>query len=252
MRVATRWSRAGFWLLAAGSVRLPLWAQAIDRSRLVPAPGAVHSEVASARDLGPRDPSALLEHMQLVLQRPQERQAALDAEVVALHQPRSPSFHQWLTPEVIGAEFGPSASDLATLTGYLRAEGFTINGVGKSGMYVDFSGTVAQVAQSFHTEIHNLRLANGEERYAAVNRAQVPEALAPLVVGFVPIGNILPRPLVRPVVAPVRAPGKAADPFNARPQDTEGGGNYLQRDTADRHQRERFRYHHCVAGTDGH
>ena len=141
----------------------------------------------------------LLEHIQLVLQRPTERQAAFDAEVDALHQVGDPSYHQWLTPEVVGTEFGPSASDIATLTNYLQSEGFTVDNVGKSGMYVDFSGTVGQVEQSFHTEIHNLRLATGEERYGAVSDAQLPEALTPLVVGFTPISDITPHPLVVPV-----------------------------------------------------
>lgn len=168
----------------------PLIERAIDRGRMVRTRGAVSGQVATAQDLGARDPSAQMENIQLVLQRPQERQAAFDAQVEALHQRGNPSYHQWLTPETVGAEFGPAASDLATLTDYLQAEGFAVNGVGKSGMYVDFTGTVAQVQQSFHTEIHNVRLANGEEHYSAVIDAELPEALAPLVAGFVSLSDI--------------------------------------------------------------
>src|SRR5580704_6472841 len=73
----------------------------IDRSRIVPVRGAVAREVAIAQDLGPHDPTALLEHIQLILQRPQERQAAFDAEIEALHQRGNPSYHQWLTPDAI-------------------------------------------------------------------------------------------------------------------------------------------------------
>ena len=199
--------------------------QGIDRGRVVTAQGAVHHEAAAAQDLGARDPSALLEHIQLVLQRPTERQAAFDAEVIALHQVGDPSYHQWLTPEVVGAEFGPSASDIATLTNYLQSEGFTVGNVGKSGMYVDFSGTVGQVEQSFHTEIHNLRLATGEERYGAVSDAQLPEALTPLVVGFTPISDITPHPLV----VPVRPRGQSSNEGGSqpRPSDTEGGSYYV-------------------------
>ena len=113
--------------------------RALDRSRLATTEGAVSGEVATAQDLGARDPSAAMEHMQLVLQRPQERQAAFDSEVVALHQRGNVSYHQWLTPETIGAEFGPSPTDIATLTQYLQSEGFTVNSVGKSGMFVDFT-----------------------------------------------------------------------------------------------------------------
>src|ERR1700678_3943458 len=116
--------------------------QAVDRSRLATTVGAVSGEVATAQDLGARDPTAAMEHMQMVLRRPSERQSAFDAEVIALHQRGSPEYHRWLTPETIGVEFGPSAGDIATLTQYLESEGFTVNGVGKSGMFIDFSGTV--------------------------------------------------------------------------------------------------------------
>jgi trimeric autotransporter adhesin len=205
----------------------PLITQSLDRDRLAMLPGPIRRGVATAQDLGPRDPSALMEHMQLMLQRPQERQAAFDAEVAALHRRGDPSYHQWLTPEIIGAEFGPSASDIATLTSFLQSEGFTVNNVGKSGMFVDFTGTVAQVQQSFHTEIHNVRLATGEERYSAVRDAQMPEALAPLVGGMLALSNIPPHPTYVPARPPVQAPGNPGVQFNAAPDDTSGSSYYL-------------------------
>jgi len=200
--------------------------QPVDRGQMATVEGAVHREAATAQDLGARDPSAFLEHIQLVLQRPRERQAAFDAEVIALHQSGGPSYHQWLTPETIGEAFGPSASDIATLTGYLQSEGFTIDSVAKSGMYVDFSGTVGQVQQSFRTQIRNLRLATGEVRYGATSEAQLPEALAPLIVGFLPVSNIRERPLVVPAIPPVHPPSTQKSQANGLPNDTESGGNY--------------------------
>jgi hypothetical protein len=204
----------------------PLITQTVDRTRLVPTRGALRPEVATAQDLGPHNPAELVEHIQLILQRPQERQAAFDAEVEALHQFGNPSYHQWLTPEAIGAEFGPSPADIATLTGFLEAEGFTINNVGKSGMFIDFTGTVAQVQQSFHTEIHDLRLATGEQRSAAVRDAQLPEALAPLVAGFLSLSNILPRPTLVPARRHLPLPGSARAQSNASPNDSDGLGDF--------------------------
>ncbi|MDP9050095.1 MAG: protease pro-enzyme activation domain-containing protein, partial [Acidobacteriota bacterium] len=92
----------------------PLVTQAIDRGRVVRTEGAVSRAGTTAQDLGLRDGAAPMEHIQLVLQRTQERQAAFDAQVEALHQRGNPNYHQWLTPETVGAEFGPAASDLAT------------------------------------------------------------------------------------------------------------------------------------------
>ena len=215
-RVALGWAIAvGLCLPAAGQAAAPriraefrtaprpLITQTIDRSRLAPTAGAVNRQALTAQDLGARDPSAPMEHIQLVLRRSAERQAAFDALVEALHRPGNPSYHQWLTPELVGTEFGPSAADLATLTGYLESEGFSVNRVGTSGLYVDFTGTVAQVQQSFHTEIHNLRLASGEEHFSAMSDAQLPEALAPLVVGFAALSDISSaHPNYRKKVAP--------------------------------------------------
>jgi subtilase family serine protease len=169
---------------------------AVDRGRMVPTRGAVSSAVAQlqargqAQDMGRRDPAAAMEDIQLVLVRPQERQAAFDAQVEALHRRGDVSYHQWLTPTVVGTEFGPAAEDVAALTGYLRGEGFTVNAVGLSGMYVDFSGTVGQVEQSFHTEIDTVRTADGEEHYAAVKEAEIPAALSGLVAGFVSLSDV--------------------------------------------------------------
>jgi subtilase family serine protease len=164
--------------------------ESVDETQMIHVAGAVHPDVAQAQDLGPRDDSLPMEHIQLVLRRPQERQTAFDAQVEALHEPGSASYHQWLTPQVVGTEFGPAASDLSALIAYLRSEGFTINGVGSSGMFVDFTGTVGQVQQSFGSQIHNLRLANGDLRYGAITDAQLPQALASLVVGFASLSDI--------------------------------------------------------------
>jgi hypothetical protein len=203
-----------------------LLTEQIDRSRTVRTRGAVTRAAANAQDEGRRDPTAAMSGIQLVLKRPQERQAAFDAQVEALHQRGNPSYQQWLTPATVGAEFGPAPEDIAALRSYLQAEGFTVNLVGRSGMYLDFSGTVAQVEQSFHTEIHTLRTANGEEHYAAVHDAEIPEALAPLVAGFVSLSDInMIRPNYRKVV-PTLARAATMPRPGAVPLDDVSTSNY--------------------------
>lgn len=161
----------------------------VERSNFAPIVGALRAE-NTLPDLGSADSSMRIEHMQFVLKRPAERQAAFDALVEALHVPGSSSFHKWLTPDVGGAEFGPSASDVATIKAYLESEGFTVNFTGRSLMFIDFSGTAAQVERSFHTSIHKFEMAPGDVRYAAVADAKLPVALVPAVAGILPISSI--------------------------------------------------------------
>src|SRR6202044_1920184 len=77
--------------------------QNIDRTQTTAIPGALGGN--SFTDKGEADPTLPMEHVQLLLRRPAERQAAFDAAVEALHTPGSSSYHKWLTPSVIGAEF---------------------------------------------------------------------------------------------------------------------------------------------------
>jgi pseudomonalisin len=165
----------------------------IDPTRTRATLGAVHADVAVSRDLGRVSSSFVIEHLQLVLRRPQERQAAFDAFVDALHRPGSDVYHDWLMPAEIGAEFGPSSTDTDALRIYLESEGLQVNFVGKSGTLIDFTGNAGQVQKSFHTEIHNIITPNGERHYSAVKNASIPEALTPIVVGFVSMSDIAPQ-----------------------------------------------------------
>jgi subtilase family serine protease len=206
----------------------------VDRARTVPTLGAVNTDVAVSKDLGEADGKTVMDHIQLILRRPAERQAAFDAEVESLHTPGSVNFHQWLTPETIGEEFSPAPSDIATIIAYLRGEGFTVNRTGKSGMYIDFTGTAAQVERSFHTAIHNVVTPAGETHYAAVVAAQIPEALTPAVVGFVSLSDIPAHKQIQKQVKPVVAlpqsnvpQGNVPQGNGARPLDTQGGAYYM-------------------------
>jgi subtilase family serine protease len=52
----------------------------------------------------------------LVLSRSPAQQAAFDKMVASQYDPNSPNFHHWLTPEQVGIEFGPSKTDIATIS----------------------------------------------------------------------------------------------------------------------------------------
>ena len=122
-------------------------------------------------------------HMLMVLKRSEAQQKALDALVAAQKDPKSPSYHKWLTPEQFGARFGVADADVETVTSYLAGQGFQVGRIFKDKMAVEFSGTTGQVRSAFRTEIHSFAL-NGRSFNANVSAPQVPAALAPVVKGI--------------------------------------------------------------------
>jgi hypothetical protein len=132
----------------------------------------------------------------LVLKRDAETQAAFDSFVASQYDAKSPNFHKWLTPEEVGAEFGPAASDLDDVKEWLRSHGFAIDEVSKDRLSIRFSGMASEVEETFHTEIHNLNV-SGEEHIANMADVQIPSALSPVVVGVKALHNFFPKPLHR-------------------------------------------------------
>jgi len=151
--------------------------------------------VANARnDRGLVSPSLPMTDLILVLGRDPAQQAAFEKFVAGQYDANSPNYHQWLTPDQVGANFGPSEVDIATISNWLTGHGFTISEVTKDRMSIRFSGNAAQVQSTFHTEIHNL-VVNGVAHIANMSDPQIPAALSPVVVGVKSLHNFFPHPL---------------------------------------------------------
>jgi hypothetical protein len=171
----------------------PLITQSINDSDLVTLAGNTRPEAKNPNnDRGPVADDMPMPHMMLQLRRPAAQEQALQALIDQLHDPKSPNYHHWLTASEIGTQFGPAASDIATVTAWLGRRGFAVNLVYPNAMVIDFSGTAANVRSAFHTDIHNLAV-NGAIRFANTNDPQIPAALAPAVAGVVGLHDIPPR-----------------------------------------------------------
>ena len=160
---------------------------------LITLPGNVRPDVKTAIDKGAIDSGMQLNHMLLQLQRPAAREAALEAKIEAMHQPGSPDFHHWLTAEEIGQQYGPDPADIQKVTQWLQSYGLQVNGVSKSGLVIDFSGTVAQVSSAMHVALHTV-VVNGKNHFANVQNPQVPAGFANLIVGVSSLNDFRPRP----------------------------------------------------------
>jgi subtilase family serine protease len=178
---------------AGNSVARPLITAPVIETNLVRLAGNVRPEANPANDVGAVADSFPMDHMFIQLQRPATEETALRQLIDQLHDPNSPNFHRWLTPDHFGAQFGPAASDVQQVTNWLQGRGFRVNFVYPSGMTIDFSGNAGQVAAAFRTEIHNVA-ARGTTLFANVSDPQIPAALAPAISGIVGLNNFTPRP----------------------------------------------------------
>ena len=161
---------------------------AVDEQRAVRLAGD-HSPYAIPRfDTGPADPKLAMNRMILTLQPDAAQQSAAAALIDALHDPNSPQYHHWLTPEEYAAQFGVSPNDVARVSEWLSSHGFRIEEVPAGNQSIIFSGTVAQVEQAFQTQIHRYRV-NGEEHLANASDPAIPQALAAVVAGPVTLHN---------------------------------------------------------------
>ncbi len=164
----------------------------IDDTRTVALAGNTRPEARLQYDRGRVRDDLMVDHMQLLLKRPAETQAALTHLIDALQNPASPQFHHWLTATQFGAAFGPDREDVRAVTDWLASHGFRVNGVQTGGMVIDFSGTAGDIRAAFHTEIHNLDV-NGAHHIANMSDPRIPVALAGVVNGIVSLTDFRPH-----------------------------------------------------------
>jgi hypothetical protein len=182
-------SSAGQSAVAAPAVRIT---SAIEESRLTPLPATRHPLATPANDRGPLDDATPLGRVHLVLQRSPAQESALRTLIDDMHNPGSPRFHRWLTPEQFGSQFGPADADLATVQGWLAGHGFNSVRVLPGRQVIEFSGNAGQFREAFHTSIHKYAV-NNEIHYANAAAPQIPAALAPVLGGFASLNNFRPR-----------------------------------------------------------
>jgi subtilase family serine protease len=168
----------------------------IDEANLVTLKGNTHPAALPKFDQGAVSDSLPMQHMILVLQRSPEQEQALEKLLDEQQNPKSANYHKWLTAEELGKNYGPSAADISTVTNWLKYHGFLVNGVSKSGLSIDVSGTAGQIRDTFHTAIHTFDVA-GNRHIANVSDPKIPAALAPVVVGFNALHDFMPKPAMR-------------------------------------------------------
>jgi len=175
----------------------PLITAPLDMNQRVRLKGNTRPEANGLNDRGRIPDTFGLDHLQLLLRRSAEREAALRQYLKELHDRTSPNFHHWLSVSQFARRFGLVQQDLGAVTGWLRQQGFTVNTVYPSTLVIDFSGTAGQVFAAFHTEIHYLSI-GGARHIANMGDPEIPAALAPAVAGIVSLHDFRPHTNFKP------------------------------------------------------
>lgn len=161
--------------------------------------GTTHPLAMAANEIGRAQGDLPMERMLLQLSASPDQEAALAQLLEDQNDPASPRYHQWLTPEQFGEQFGPAQADVDAITAWLASQGFAVTSIAPSRRTIEFSGMARQVERAFGTEMHRYRV-NGVEHVANSSDISIPEALSPVVSGVVSLHNFEARPLHRRIV----------------------------------------------------
>ncbi len=155
--------------------------------------GNIHPLAQARNDVGPVPGSARADRLMLILKRSPEQESALTEYLHNVQDPSSAQFHKFLTPEEFGYRFGISDGDATQIQQWLHAHGFSVAGMNKGRTEIEFSGTVKQLEETFHTAVDRFRIA-GVEHWANVASPEIPSALAPVIGGVANLNDFKPLP----------------------------------------------------------
>jgi subtilase family serine protease len=106
--------------------------------------------VSHAHDLGPVDPSTVIE---VTAWLKLHNEAQLGQLVAAQQQKTNASYHKWLNQDQFNAQFGPSSQELNSVQNWLNAHNLTTVAVAENNMFVKVQGTVDNIEKAFHVQI---------------------------------------------------------------------------------------------------
>ncbi len=155
--------------------------------------GNMHGLARPEFDLGRADGSRPIQGVSLAFRPSPAQQKDLDRFLAELADPKSPNFHQYLTPAQFGERFGLSLNDIARITTWLQSQGFTNIKVANGRNQISFDGNVGQIESAFSLEMHNYAV-DGVVHLANAGEPAIPAALVGTVLGVGSLNDFAPKP----------------------------------------------------------
>jgi subtilase family serine protease len=159
--------------------------------------------VQTAPDLGPSDPSQIIT---VKVHLNGQNQDQLSSFVQQLHDPSSPNFQKWLTPDQFKAQFGATTGSINTVQSFLTKNNLKV--MSSNGRTITVQGTVADIQNALHTQMHQFSV-NGNIVRANVNNPVVDEPAGAMVSAVSGLTEAMAKPhstLARDASGNPRAP----------------------------------------------
>jgi kumamolisin len=115
--------------------------------------------------------------------------SGLNTLVQAQHDPHSPLYHHYLTPQQFSSMFSPTQATVSQVTSWLQSQGLQVGSVASNHLLIDASGSISTVEQAFAVTISNYKL-GGHTVYAPTNEPSVPASLAGLILNVGGLDNV--------------------------------------------------------------
>jgi subtilase family serine protease len=168
---------------------------AIDPSKGVALKGHVAHWARPQFDQGPVESSRTMRVTMLFM--PTAQQLTTLKQLVADQQDTSsPRYHQWLTAQQFGQQFGLSQADIGKIRTWLQGQGLTVTYVAKGQDYLCFEGSAALVQSTFQTQIHQYSV-DGKMHFGNVTAPVIPAALSGIVGGFRGMHDFFPHSMIK-------------------------------------------------------
>jgi len=170
-----------FGLLGLASVSMMVAPTIAAASDLVPVANSLrHPEVkqASTTSVSPE------ENVFFAISIQPRDPAGLEAFVKQVSNPYSPEYRNFLTPEEVGAKFGPTQAVVDNEVEYLNTHGLTVREVAKNGFVIIAEGNAARVSETFQTHLAYARREDGTSYRTNLTALHMPAELAKYVISI--------------------------------------------------------------------
>lgn len=182
---------------APGPLAVPRVLREVRNDERVTVPGSAHPRARAEDDRGAVDNALRLDQMVLVLQPSAAQEQALAALQQAQHDPASPDYRQWLSPQAFAQRFGLAQADIDAITAWLTQQGFRVDEVSAGRRSIVFSGNARQVREAFGVKLRYYERSDGIDRQRHIAHAdpvQLPAALAEVVAGIASLHDFRSEP----------------------------------------------------------